>query len=683
MKSTKRNIVISAILSLALCVSLIAGATFAIFTSESKVNIAVTSGKVDVVATIDETSAQTKQLYDEDYTGGKDHMYQGEVEFTEDGLSLKKLLPGDGIKFNIVIENKSNVTVKYRTVVGCADNTGLFEGLAFNVNGAEYDGSTKISAYEVIEIGSNVVTVPIAIELPEAAGNEYRNTSCSVYFKVEAIQANAATEDVSSDVLTIYTAQDLRNFAKNVNDGTLGNYSEIKLMNDIDLENKAFTPIGVEGHVFGGVFNGNGKTIKNLNVKGERYVGLFGATTGCLVKDLTVDGAKADGINHVAVIIGHALCSKVERCIVKNAEIVTKVKNNDDGDKAASIVGYLSAEPSAWVKDCVAENIKVSGYRDIGGIVGYANSAAIVTGNKVKDLKLVLDNSVDYKNYASLEEHDINAIIGEYNNGTVDSSNTYENFSMSFAEGSTVNLSDKTKIAEGTVIAGEGIDKTGITARKVSLDNNVTVKDMTIKCDAPEGNEGAIKMTGTNTTMENVQVNGQGFNGDTKAISVTGSNVLIRNSKISGAFRGIIFWDDIGGDNVIENCIIDNVIYTFNINASKVKPGTTLTVKGSTLNGWTSYAGCMEKVTFIDCKLGKSNGYAYMAAYADTEIKNCEFYDGYRFGAGATGKTFTFTNCKIDGVKITAGNFAEIFGDVDATLKGCTVVVDGVTVQWN
>ena len=680
----KKKIILSAIMSICLCVSLIAGATFAIFTSESKVNIAVTSGKVDVVATIDETSAQTKQLYDEVYTAGKDHMYQGEVEFTEDGLSLKKLLPGDGIKFNIVVKNNSNVTVKYRPIIGCANSTGLFEGLAFNVNGAEYDGSTTISAYEVIEIGSNVVTVPIAIELPEAAGNEYQDTSCSVYFKVEAIQANASTGEVASDILAIYTAQDLRNFAKKVNDGTLGdNYSEIKLMNDIDLAGEAFTSIGVEGHVFGGVFNGNGKTIKNLNVKGERYVGLFGATMGCLVKDLTVDGAKADGINHVAVIIGHALCSKVERCIVKNAEIVTKVKDNDDGDKAASIVGYLSAEPSAWVKDCVAENIKVSGYRDIGGIVGYANSAAIVTGNKVKDLKLVLDNSVDYKNYASLEEHDINAIIGEYNNGTVDPSNTYENISMSFAEGSTVNLSETTKIAEGTILAGDGIDNTVITASKVSLTDNTTVKDMTIECDAPAGNDGAIIMNGTNTTMENVQVNGQGFNGDTKAISVGGSDVIIKNAKISGAFRGIIFWDNIGGDNVIENCIIDNVIYTFNINASSVEPGTTLTVKGSTLNGWTSYSGCMEKVTFIDCKLGKSNGYANMVAYADTEIKNCEFYDGYRFGAGATGKTFTFTNCKIDGVKITAENFAEIFGDVDATLKGCTVVVDGVTVNWN
>ena len=54
-KTLKRNIIVSAILTIMLCVSLVAGATYALFTSESKVNIAVTSGKVEVVADISDT----------------------------------------------------------------------------------------------------------------------------------------------------------------------------------------------------------------------------------------------------------------------------------------------------------------------------------------------------------------------------------------------------------------------------------------------------------------------------------------------------------------------------------------------------------------------------------------------------------------------------------------------------
>ena len=241
-------------------------------------------------------------------------------------------------------------------------------------------------------------------------------------------------------------------------------------------------------------------------------------------------------------------------------------------------------------------------------------------------------------------------------------------------------------IGSGATLAGEGIDKTIMIAQQVSVSKDgITIKDMTIKGDAPAGNYGAMNIGGKNTVIENVKFNGQGMNGDTKGISVTGENLTIRNSNISNAFRGIIFWDNIGGNNLIENCTIDNVIYTFNINASTVKPGTTLTVKNSTLNGWTSYAGCMSLVSFEKCNLGKSNGYAYLVAYADTTFTDCTFNDGYQIAAGnVSGKTITITNCKLaDGTVITAENFAEKLGDVDNDMKNNTVIVNGTTVTFN
>ena len=241
-------------------------------------------------------------------------------------------------------------------------------------------------------------------------------------------------------------------------------------------------------------------------------------------------------------------------------------------------------------------------------------------------------------------------------------------------------------IGSGATLAGEGIDKTIMIAQQVSVSkDDITIKEMTIKGDAPAGNYGAMHIGGKNTVIENVKFNGQGMNGDTKGISVTGENLTIRNSNISNAFRGIIFWDNIGGNNLIENCTIDNVIYTFNINASTVKPGTTLTVKNSTLNGWTSYSGCMSLVSFEKCNLGKSNGYAYLVAYADTTFTDCTFNDGYKIAAGnVSGKTITITNCKLaDGTVITAENFAEKLGDVDNDMKNNTVIVNGVTVSWN
>ena len=59
----KKKILLSSILTIVLCISLITGSTFALFTSESKVNVAVSSGKVEMVANIE--NLQTWSLEDD------------------------------------------------------------------------------------------------------------------------------------------------------------------------------------------------------------------------------------------------------------------------------------------------------------------------------------------------------------------------------------------------------------------------------------------------------------------------------------------------------------------------------------------------------------------------------------------------------------------------------------------
>lgn len=682
----KKKVLVSAILSIALCLSLIAGATFALFTSESKVNIAVVSGKVKVTATIDETSVATKQLYDTDYTAGKDHTYQGEVAFDENGVKLDKFVPGDGVKFNIVIKNDSNVTVKYRTKWYTENDNGLLGGLTVNVDNVTYKGNTVFGNWAVFD--GTMKTVEVSITLDESKGNEYQDKTCTLSFLVEAVQGNADTADAPTGVLEVYSAYDLKLFANLVNGGTLDSgYTEIRLMDDIDLKGEAWTPIVAGGKTPSVTFNGNGKAIKNLVVSGDKNVGFFGAARSCVIKNLTVDGAEVNGINHVGVIAGDALCTAIENCTVKNAKVTASVKDLDDGDKAGAIAGYVSAESKASVKNCNVLNCEITGYRDIGSVVGYANSPysnseLVVTGNTVSNVKLVNDRTVNYKKYDEDSKFDVNDIVGEYGKvGAIDDSgNTASDVTKSVIKMEV----DKNVSSDGAVISGAGKDITEVdmSDTKITADN-VTIKDMTIVGGAPGGNTGNLDLNGKNTVIDNVKLNGQGFNGDTKGISVSGSDVLIRNSEIRNVFRGIIFWDGIGGDNVIENCIIEDVVYTFNINAGSVAPGTTLTVKNSTLNGWTSYSSVMSKVTFENCNLGRTKyGYAQLVAYADSEFTNCTFCRDYNFAAGAVGKTLVLTNCKLeDGTVITAANFKTLIADIDDNLKGCTIIIDGVTVN--
>ena len=103
-KFFKSKTFLGAVLSIALCVSLIAGATFAIFTSEASVNIAVTSGTVKVTATVSDFAVTSPEkitsegvVVDGKYVAG----FTNGGEATQNGneITLKNVTPGDKVTF--------------------------------------------------------------------------------------------------------------------------------------------------------------------------------------------------------------------------------------------------------------------------------------------------------------------------------------------------------------------------------------------------------------------------------------------------------------------------------------------------------------------------------------------------------------------------------------------------------
>ncbi|MBR2377326.1 MAG: hypothetical protein IKA85_06140 [Clostridia bacterium] len=190
----KRKTIFTSILTIIMCLSLMVGGTFALSTSESKVNVAVTSAKVNVTATIDQSSLQTKKLYDTTYTSGKDNMFGGEAFFTNEGLTLSNVAEGDGVKFNIAIANESTIMVKYRTVISCINDDGLFAGLKVNIADKQsYNGKEYATDWETLEVGNTLEDVEVSIELPDGAGKQYEGKTCTITYYVQAIQGNAYT----------------------------------------------------------------------------------------------------------------------------------------------------------------------------------------------------------------------------------------------------------------------------------------------------------------------------------------------------------------------------------------------------------------------------------------------------------------------------------------------------------
>lgn len=161
-----------------------------------------------------------------------------------------------------------------------------------------------------------------------------------------------------SDPYQISNGAELAYLAQQVNSEKIDSEDTfITLTNNIDLNNKAWTPIGNSDSVFAGTFDGNGHTISGLYInitgsyspkKGRLYQGLFGCVEDGTVQNLIVTGS---------VTIGN------EKSV--NVSCIGGIVGINDGGKVQNcgFYGTVSAKQnvSNTPKDCTKDN---------GGVVG-------------------------------------------------------------------------------------------------------------------------------------------------------------------------------------------------------------------------------------------------------------------------------------------------------------------------
>lgn len=243
----------------------------------------------------------------------------------------------------------------------------------FTIDGNTTTNSTVANQYDfVYDVNANV-----------------QITTCTMNGELIAPEQLVAVEtgvNTVVEVQTINTAAELFAFAQQINNNDKS-YKIIRLGADIDLQNAAWTPIGqTGGPVFHGVFDGNGKTIYNLNIdetsngSGHHSSGLFGWLNGAVVKDLTIDGATVKGNHNVGVIAGYLETGgcTIENCHVLNATIECHHANDDAcGDKCGGIVGY-AGNNNTPIKNCTVVNSTISAGRDAGQIAGASKEANVI-----------------------------------------------------------------------------------------------------------------------------------------------------------------------------------------------------------------------------------------------------------------------------------------------------------------
>ncbi len=407
----KKKVILTSILTIALCLSLIAGSTFALFTSESKVNIAVTSGQVEVTAFL---KAGSFKAYSKDVEVSADNATEktfenggtATVNDKNNVLTIDKITPMDKVEFVVELTNNSNVAIQYQTVISSQntvvgeDGTKLLDGLNITVDGID-----------TIKVGNNAVTewkndfaegekkeIKVSIELPADAGNEYQNLGAEITYTVNAVQGNATVENPVEDSgeTYIYTVADLKDFAASVNEGTITYAAKkpaFKLMANIDLNNEEWTPIGNSTNKFTGNFDGGNFTISNLKITGNNsYVGLFGYTVNGEIKNLKIHNADVSGRLGVGVVAGSPYTSTYD-----NITLTGDVKVNGMsyvggvvGRNAYANLSNITVNVNAgsYVKaNSVEDGIAYRTY--VGGVVGFMGEGNHVVSNVVSNIDVI------------------------------------------------------------------------------------------------------------------------------------------------------------------------------------------------------------------------------------------------------------------------------------------------------
>lgn len=203
----------------------------------------------------------------------------------------------------------------------------------------------------------------------------------------------------------------------------------ITLTNNIDLNNKAWTPIGIsDSVVFAGTFDGNGHTISGLYInitdsyssakKGKLYQGLFGCVgRGGVVQNLVVAGrVTATGQNYVGGIVARLNGGTVQNCGFYGA--VTAGTSYTGGvvgsgsatncwyyrtDDGASVLGVYGARSGTNCYHNVHDNSKGAYYEDKafgdGTVADLLNPYAYENGLplwKVGSSYLIIDTTLKY-----------------------------------------------------------------------------------------------------------------------------------------------------------------------------------------------------------------------------------------------------------------------------------------------
>ena len=657
-KNTTRNALLTSIISMLLCVSMLVGATFAWFTDEvTSANNIIKSGNLDIELeyshdgenwnTVKGSSAlfDKNALWEPGYT---EVVYLrlsnlGSLALRYDlGINIVSEIPGinaagkafrlsNFIDMAVISRSEDDVAFETREDAVAAANAQLDGDLEL-VSRAIINGYNKSG---VMEAGVEDIYLALVVYMPTTVGNDANhngkdipeiNLGINVFATQQISEEDSFGNDYDADAapiinatyewyvdgvdagtFTINTASDLAGLANIVNGtatqsavSSVATYSEEVTYVQDSFKGKTVT-LGADIDLMNAVWSPIGNST-------YKFEGTFDGN------GKTVSNLYIPGYNSNVGFFGFTQNGEVKNLTVENAVVYGRLN-----------VGVVAGTPytSNYTNITVKGHVEVNGMSYVGGVAGknaYGNWTNITLN--VNDTSYVKANSVE--NASSYRTY-VGGVIGFMGEGGHTVSNVTSN----------INVYGTTCDVGGIV----GIAHYGNTFENVTCTGDVTITKALEAADAEEmgGIAGVWHNGGANVTLTNCKFTGTLSANITEGVDLSDNTVTGAAYSTTGIGKLII---DGKSTVVVANA---DALKTSMDNA---KAGDVVYANGVTVEGTTglNYPG----VTVIGATFTNDSGYAVTGTVAGT-YKDCTFESGeaLRWCYTKEGETLVFENCVI------------------------------------
>lgn len=326
----KKAILISSISAIMLCVGLIVGLTFALFTSETAINVSIRSAVVNIDASIKDcklysakasadgalTDEYGATYVEEEQTNGK-FANGGSATIKEDGtIAFTGMTAGDKVQFTVDLTNTSNISIKYNTLLALVgqETNSLFSALNVDISAVkkdangevmdgtvttgmyDYDMKTKRTGWTLLNVDEGAL-VTVRLSLPITQDHAQGRTA-KIRCTLSGIQYTGTKDCVA--VIGPQEFSQLEEAVSVARDGdlieVLNGEGENNPVGKLTVDNKSITIVSADGKSYEftdaqfELKNGGALTLDTLTFKGNSYIN---ASEGSAVtmKGCTVNAA--------------------------------------------------------------------------------------------------------------------------------------------------------------------------------------------------------------------------------------------------------------------------------------------------------------------------------------------------------------------------------------------------------